>query len=351
MSVNSDDVEHFLSTINVSDRDVPKEDGDITHYRLEEAKESGFFDASRTVLFINGMGNTGLDHARSALVLSYVQMCNVVGIYNKTGGFFGDLIQCVADKNQFNGPMERVKIGFKNLIRSGVSESEARIYLSRNRAQAAVFDELLGNRYAIREIFSHSQGNLILSNALQALVAVRGIEFVGKFTVNTFGSPAINWPSSVTRREHGFTFDPVNWLSGFDNTWTISKVGWPQDSWNPITHGFIEYMKNEAEFVVNRYRIGGLNITFSMDEEGLAKALVDMSSNIARVKRIFLHLERHHNSDSDDVAEIYVRHIRARPDLEMAVKNSGLGEILQRILGSGAVFPGERRAIDFLKSL
>lgn len=351
MSENPNEVEKFLRTIDVDDKDVPREDGDVTYYRLKEAENSGIFDASRTIMFINGMGNTGLDHARSALVLSYVQMCNVIGVYNKTGGFIGDLIQCVADKNQFNGPIERAKIGFKNLIRSGVSENEARTDLSRNRAQVSAFNELIGNTHGIYEIFAHSQGNLILSNVLQALVAVRGAQFVGKFTVNTFGSPAINWPATVKRREHGFTFDPVSWLSGFDNTWTISKVGWPKDSWNPITHGFLEYMKNEPEFLVNRYRIGGLHVTFSMDEEGLAQALVDMSLNMARVKRVFLHLERHHNSDSDDVAEIYVRHIRSRPELAMAVKNSGLAEILQRILGSGVVFRGERRTIDFLQTL
>ena len=326
---------------------------DYTHWEVAALKkaESPCVDPARKVIFVNGMGNTGENHAESALALSLVQMCTVIGVFNKTGGTFTDLVQCVADKNQFDGLSLSAKnaVGIR-LIFGQTSIQAARNALSRNRAQVALFDVVRANRG--REIFAHSQGNLILSNVLQAVAAVDGPSALHGLVVHTFGSPAVNWPSGITKHEHGFTFDPVNWLSGFDSTFTISKVGWPQGSWNPITHGFLEYMKNDPTFLVNRYRTGGLGVTFDMDEEALAKALADMGPNMRRVYDIFQHLRANHGSDADDVAELYVDLARTRPMVANALKSyRPLRDLLIRILGSGATFPGEARAIAYLQAL
>jgi hypothetical protein len=81
----------------------PTYDGQVTQFVAGEALGSRYFDRERRVIFVNGMGNSGANHRDSALALSVLQMCRVVGVYNLTGGFITDLVQCVTDKLQFDG--------------------------------------------------------------------------------------------------------------------------------------------------------------------------------------------------------------------------------------------------------
>ncbi|MEZ6129309.1 MAG: hypothetical protein R3C59_11550 [Planctomycetaceae bacterium] len=334
---------------------LPTRDGDIMEYAYQEAVGSHEFDRKRRVIFINGMLNTPRDHAESSLALSWVQMCTVVGVYNASAGGWKDFTQCIGDKNQFNGPTSlsaRNRSTVETLF-GGISRLESvRRALSRNRAQVVVFDMLRSSEYQSCEIFAHSQGNLILSNALQAIEAIDGQEGLRGRKVHTFGSPAVNWPSGISKYEHGFTWDPVTFLAGFDMTWSISKVGMPSNSLNPITHGFLEYIAQDASFVVNRYRVGGLGVTFSMDESGLAKALAAMGTNLKRVTSIFQHLNRHHNSDADDVALKYLAEIRRTPGTLAALKgNRALVALLIQVLEEGWTTAEEKKAIEYLKSL
>ena len=43
-------------------------------------------------------------------------------------------------------------------------------------------------------------------------------------------------------------------------------------------------MKNDPAFVVNRFRWGGWGMTVSLDEKGLATALISMGKNLQRVE-------------------------------------------------------------------
>lgn len=341
-----------LPKIETAGAAKPVRDGEVNEYAYREAVASRHFDANRKVIFINGMANSGPHHTEAALALSWVQMCKVIGVYNRSGGAVSDLIQCVGDKNQFNGlSLSAARtVTVRRLIAGQTSIEAARAALARNACQVALFDVLRTN--PSREIFAHSQGNLILSNVLQARAAVFGRPALAGLVVNTFGSPAVNWPAGLTVREHGFTFDPVNWLSGFDSTWSISKVGWPSGSWNPITHAFLEYMRHDPTFLVNRFRTGGLGVTFNMDEAGLAGALLDMGGNMRRVGAVFRHLADNHSSDSDDVAELYVDGARSRPSVVAALTGAPeVKALLIRILSSGVTFRGEQRAIGFLRSI
>ena len=182
--------------------------------------------------------------------------------------------------------------------------------LARNAAQVPLFDLLRKPENKHREFFAHSQGNLILSNALQAIAAVDGPAGLAGYKVHTFGSPAVNWPLGLRKFEHGFTFDYVAFFAGFDATWSISKVGLPGGI---DMHGFLVYLKNDPAFVVNRYRVGGWGMTFNMDEDGLAEALIAMSGNTRRIAAIFARLDKKHNSDADDVAGLYVKRLRKSP--------------------------------------
>ncbi len=96
-------------------------------------------------------------------------------------------------------------------------------------------------------------------------------------------------------------------------------------------------------------------MTFSMDEKGLAGALVAMGGNMPRVRRVFEHLESRHGSDVDDVAELYVNGVEAaanRSAIRMALKNEpGLVALLIRVMEKGWTSSGERRAIAVVRGL
>lgn len=339
---------------------MPTKDGDVLEFTNPEAAAAKqYFDPQRRVVFINGMDNSADAHARSALALSLVQMCTVIGVYNKTAGKIADLAQCLGDKLQFNGPVSfgaRTKVVVGSLLHPERSREDlVKKELARNEAAVALFDLLRSSRARRAEIFAHSQGNLILSNALQAIEALDGKAAIAGRVVHTFGSPAANWPKVIQRREHGFTWDPVTWLAGFDRSLSISKVGMPKNSLQPITHSFLEYLEVEPEFVVNRFRIGALRMTFSMDEMALAGALVQMGVNIPRVRRVFEHLELRHGSDVDDIAVAYVEGVEAAGNgmqIKMALKaDRALVALLIRVMEKGWTGGDEKRAIGVLRAL
>jgi hypothetical protein len=345
--------------IDLKDEPIPAEDGAINIYVNKEAQRTPrHFSQTKRVVFVNGMGNSGEDHARSALALSLVQMCTVIGVYNKQSGFFSDLLQCLGDKNQFNGPFSPTAgtqvAARAQLVPGKTPESTIIQALSRNRAQVALFKLLRKPENSKLEIFAHSQGNLIVNNVLQGIAAVDGTRAIAGRVVHTFGSPAVhgNWPREITRKEYAYTFDYVSWLGGFDPAFSISKVGMPSGSLNPFTHGFLEYLEKDPAFVVNRFRIGGLRVTFSMDEDGLAKCLAAMGTNFTRVRNVFEYLDANHNSDADDVAVKYIALAKKSPSLGKALSNeTDLKQLLVKILDEGWTTPDEKNAIDWLMKL
>ncbi len=336
----------------------PTYDGQVTQFVAGEALGSRYFDRERRVIFVNGMGNSGANHRDSALALSVLQMCRVVGVYNLTGGFITDLVQCVTDKLQFDGLLaDSADTSISQAESASGAGDRARaamtVLRARNTAAAAMFDLLRNGDYRDADIFAHSQGNLITSNALSALEIVDGAAEVSRHLVHTFGSPAMNWPRSARLEQCGFTFDPVTWLAGMDMSFSISKVGMPADSIVPITHAFTEYMRNDAAFVVNRFRWGGLGMTFSLDEEGLARGLVQMGHNLPRVLGVFRRLADAHNSDVDDVALLYVEMLQRLPQgpgiLQEIRSEPQLLRLLVEAMEGGWTSSRERNAIDFLR--
>ena len=332
---------------------IPDVDGKVLEYIYKEAKNysngqaNPYWDSNRTVIFINGMDNQPLDHARSALAVSFVHMCRVIGVYNRSDGWTQDFIQCVGDKMQFNSVLP----GTKQLAVGGTSEADALAALSRNQAQVSLFRVLRANRHS--EIVAHSQGNLILSNTLQAIRAVDGDGGIRGRVVHTFGSASQVWPPGIIRHNHAFTFDYVNFLTTLpDPSLSYSKVGWDLKSINPFTHNFLEYMNSDAEFLVNRFRTGGWGMTLNMDEKGLAQCLFGMGINMERVKRVFDRLKLRHSSDIDDVAVLYVGMVRQQPNMVKALKSHrALVGLLTQAMGSGVVSADERNAVAFLKTL
>lgn len=99
-------------------------------------------------------------------------------------------------------------------------------------------------------------------------------------------------------------------------------------------------------------RLGANNVaTMSFDEEGLAKDLLNKSTQT--VLEVFQRLDEHFNSDSDDVAEIYVNLVRTRggTSLQSLKNNRPLIQLLIKVMDEGWTSDGEQACIDFLRSL
>lgn len=340
---------------------TPTKDGEINTYYTEIGR-GDFFDENRRVIFINGMGNSGADHRSSAMALSALQMCPVIGIYNMSSGFFPDLGQCIADKWQFNNPMpgDPAK-AFEELVKetqkkdpSKTRAAIARDVVSRNGACAAVFDVLRDPAMKTYPIFAHSQGNLILSNALQAVALADGAGAIAGREIWSYGSPCRTWPSGILRRDHAFTFDPVGWLTA-TFTLDISKIGVPTGHVVPFAHSFSLYMDNDPEFIVNRHRWGSLGMTVSLDEDAIASDLVSMGVNAPRIYKVMKWIDERHHVDVDDVALAYITRMRQSPagasTLKTLKRHTDLFPLLIKAMEGGWTTSAEKDAIAFLKAV
>jgi hypothetical protein len=339
----------------------PARDGDLNLYASPEARSKSWFNQQRRVVFINGMGNTPRDHARSARALSLLQGCPVVGVYNRTDGFWADLGQCLRDKITLVGAQAGSFAAWNKAVTSahaaatqknrGLSREQfVGSLIAANPATHALYsfvvNQSAGARKALR-IYCHSQGNLVTSNALTAAALALGEDAIRGLEINSFGSPCRYWPRGLNRTNNAFTFDPVTWLDlriGFDSV----KVGFVAG------HGFAAYMKHDAEFVVNRFRWGSFGITASMDEAGLAKYCVGIGNNPPRLKAIWTRLWDAHWSDRDDVTEIYVKTMRTKHASVMktiAAADRDLIKTMIRCLERGWTTGGERTEISYLQGL
>ncbi|MGL5008852.1 MAG: hypothetical protein ACRC6I_03155 [Paracoccaceae bacterium] len=339
----------------------PSRDGEVNLYISPEGQAQSWFSNARRVIFVNGMDNSPADHAGSARGLSLLQGCPVIGVYNRTDGVWADLGQCITDKIKLAGVQAKAGMSFESwvtavdvlykaakLIQPSLEKTDfVGTMISGNAATYALYTLLVGaGGMSGRRtpIYSHSQGNLITSNALTAVALAKGVAAIAGIEVNSFGSPCRFWPPGIERTNNLFTFDPVGWLD-LRVDMSSSKVG------TVAGHAFTLYMQNDAAFVINRYRFGGLQMTLDMDEEGLASALVKMGPNAPRVRRIFERLRDVHQTDSDDIAVHYVEAAPVSLLRSLKQADGGLIQLLIALLKSGITFADENRAIAKLQNL
>ena len=345
---------------------APGADGELNLYTNKEGAGKPWFDAKRRVVFVNGMSNSPKDHLGSALGLSLLQACPVIGVYNKSEGFFSDLGQCIKDKATM-GSVNPMPIGttggyttwrdaanaIYNIVKTrepGLSKADF-VYrlVSGNKATAALYSYLVtmntADRKALR-IYAHSQGNLITANALCATAIALGDGAIGGIEVNSFGSPCRYWPPGIKRTNYAFTFDPVSWLDyriGFDNV----KIGFV------AAHGFDVYRKYDGEFICNRFRWGSFGVTVNMDEQGLANFMIKEARNMPRIEGIVDRLLDAHWTDSDDVVLLFVQGMeKQNPAGLTAIKKHrpSLHKKLIKALDDGWTSGAEYKAIEALKS-
>lgn len=193
--------------------------------------------ACRQIVFVNGIMNTPTEHAQACRDIVKTIGCEVLGVYNRKGteniavasalrtafvfeNFTFDLGQCISDQ-----------VGL--LARGGAGYTGNTV----NGCTASVLSLLLnwGHRWPCTpvSIMAHSQGNLIVSNALMqysalmsgrakttdpalAALIARGPAKIHVFAV---ASPAMSWPTNSFISVHSYwhRYDPVTAMSGGRN--------------------------------------------------------------------------------------------------------------------------------------
>lgn len=340
---------------------LPTSGGQRGEYTSAEAQRKAGLRVKDGSFFVNGMGNSPTDHADSAVALSLLQGCTVIGVFNQSNGFWSDIGQCLSDKLNLTRPQSGsftawqtaidLNYALARKIKSGLTKvGFVGGLIQDNPATKSLYDLLTGAQGVTQRrvpIFCHSQGNLITSNALTAVSLALGQGAIAGIEVNSFGSPCRYWPKGLRHVQRAFTFDPVTWLdlrAGFQ----FDKVGFV------AAHGFLEYIKHDAEFTVNRFRWGGWGMTANMDEKGLATYLVKMGNNHTRLEAVFTRLIDAHWADSDDVAHIYCKKMReTQPGLYTRIFKGSpkVAALLVRCLDEGITTRGERLEIDFIKGV
>ncbi|MFI5385014.1 MAG: DUF4157 domain-containing protein [Fimbriimonadales bacterium] len=127
--------------------------------------------ASGANIFVNGIDTTLADHYRAAQRLANTLNVTVVGVYNASGGMGTDLVQCAADKF-FDRSGNPAVATMSRLIRT---------YGDARKPNGGM------------HIFAHSQGSLIVSEALRQAQRT-GADLRGN-DVTTFGNAAFTYPA------------------------------------------------------------------------------------------------------------------------------------------------------------
>ncbi|WKZ80809.1 MAG: DUF4157 domain-containing protein [Fimbriimonadaceae bacterium] len=176
---------------------IAGDEADWSSKKPEEVPASPFDDATEAraalaagaTVFINGIDTDLPSHAVRAQALANAKKKPVVGVYNATAGFLRDVMQAGGDI----------------------------LGISPNPATAALTSLLLtyGGEDGKRiDVVAHSQGSIILSNALQAVKAKKGK--ISQFDVTTLGNAMPFFPSGTTYKHYAFDSDAV--ASGISGT-------------------------------------------------------------------------------------------------------------------------------------
>lgn len=100
--------------------------------------------------------------------------------------------------------------------------------------------------------------------------------------------------------------------------------------------------------------LGNNTSTFNMDEEGLAKALLqECGTDMQKVFSVFSRLDGHYDTDVDDVAERYVKRVKDKPGpVSKALSgHKKLVALLIKVMDEGWTSDGEQACIGYLKAL
>lgn len=239
----------------------PVTDGQVCPF----AAEAGYASLPK-IYYVNGIQTDAKTHGLTLQTLSLLTEHEVTGIYNRSGGvkkwygFVLDFKQCLDDwgsnvghklaessnslvNRGINKALEIIHrklrkgsspdpVNVAGVIRNAIPE-KLRLWLietrlkTYNAATASLFrqmNENYGNRMLI---VAHSQGNLIVSDALWAMVLAYGEDALVNMRVYSLASPTPAWPLGIRhqRKVYGHTNDPVPMFADPHNwTWLTKRL-------------------------------------------------------------------------------------------------------------------------------
>ena len=241
------------------------------------------------IYYVNGIRTSAEQHAKTAEMMAMITQRPVYGVYNlsQLGGAV-DFAQCIADwlSNTGGKVTELAAVGANKVV-SGVANAaqtswheikkffgsddpapvpvnalagklklvpepirvaliEARLGLY-NKATLGLYKELRAHRGEAQTIIAHSQGNLITSDALWAMVFSYGESSLGNMQVYSLASPSPAWPLGIRgrRKVYGFKNDLVT-LSDPHN-WTLLTSWFAGGSFNRTAGDWRRYGPNAVK--------------------------------------------------------------------------------------------------------
>ncbi len=245
-----------------------KRDIDPKSYRTTQRKKTARAPrAGRyTVFFVNGMSGNPAKFRAQACATAAVSGGPVTGVFNAGENFGADLLQCLTDK-LFSNDWLNLKVEAWKLLGSP-SQSEIDKYVYQqlrdsNLAAASLYRELLQTS-GEKRIVAHSQGNIIMCNAVNGVYAARGAEGIKDIRLYAVASPVVFWSNAKSCLKRGaelsFANDLVTWLgfnwgdesylAGWSATGNLGQTEITEEyssslmtKWHLATHQFYIYLE------------------------------------------------------------------------------------------------------------
>jgi hypothetical protein len=230
----------------------PAMDGDATLYFHDRRRNGLLFSP---VLYVNGMNTEAASHRRAACQLSAIIDRPVLGIFKRHGTerqvLAHEVLAAAVDSKRL-APVARLMVRaemyrletamfLRDLAESGLDKFQhdrlvtivpaagewfrlvidltgwrpvaaVEFWLSLNPATLAVMRELKSGR--VKQVVCHSQGCLIVRNALMALDLLKEKTVLSAIEVHALSQTAERWPSGIRLRSYAFCNDPIPSLTG-----------------------------------------------------------------------------------------------------------------------------------------
>lgn len=360
-----------LTTINKP----PEKDGDINRYEQDDYPNKPYFNRTYAAIFVNGMDTDAHTHRKHATLLSSTLRCPVYGVYNATQNFGRDLLQCVTDKLGLQGALGDMAMSDEALRARLKAEHAAyrlagldvpwptfiESMIADNQATQQLFRTLRSGPLSNRRIpiYAHSQGNLIVSNALRAVALADGNGAIAGRIVESYGSPCRHWPRGISRRDHRISLDPITLLQ-LRRSHDMPAVHMALGDLVRLTdtHGFDVYMLHDPEFIINSCRWTVFGYKHTLDADDLVQRLIELGNNTKRIAGVFECLAAQYAWQADTIALRYgtrmkrVGSVSLRRMLREEPHGRTLLERLELCLHAGVwVNQEEKDMVTWLRSL
>lgn len=210
------------------------------------------------VIYVNGQEGNPDKHRVQSCALAVVSGGAVIGVYNASdGGVVSDTLKSVWLKMTSFALMKRhVRELSATAAPAAVEESMRARMADDCPAAASLFSLLLQPDFADARIVGHSQGNIIICNVINALIACRGESAVDRMHVIAVASPTVFWEYKKIVHRYNMSNDMVGWLSLDAPTLNAAYGGWSGETrddsqqvvayersfTNRLTHTFYLYL-------------------------------------------------------------------------------------------------------------